>query len=87
MWLTKLIPLVMGLARAGSKYDYAFEEKMKGVKSLKRIVEIIPHDEAQQTVEDEQCTNLVPAAEIASRIAISATAPPASKTKGRTHGK
>jgi hypothetical protein len=42
MWFTKLVPVVMGIARAGSKSDYAYEEALNRATELQALIETIP---------------------------------------------
>jgi hypothetical protein len=42
MRFVKLVPVVMGIARAGSKSEYAYEEALKRSKTLRNLIETIP---------------------------------------------
>jgi hypothetical protein len=48
----KLIPVVMGIARAGSRSEYAYEKALERSKSLRNLIEIIP---ANVTVATDTC--------------------------------
>jgi hypothetical protein len=49
----KLIPVVMGITRVGSKSPYAYEETLKQATALRELIETIPSNvrttEAQPT--------------------------------------
>jgi hypothetical protein len=48
----KLIPVVMGIARAGSRSEYAYEKALERSKSLRNLIETIP---ANVTVATDTC--------------------------------
>jgi hypothetical protein len=41
MRFAKLVPVVMGIARAASKSDYAYEEALERSKTLRNLIETI----------------------------------------------
>jgi hypothetical protein len=48
----KLIPVVMGIARAGSRSEYVYEEALERSKSLRNLIETIP---ANVTIGTDTC--------------------------------
>jgi hypothetical protein len=49
MRFAKLVPVVMGIARAGSKSEYVYEEALKRSKALRNLIETIPANVATAT--------------------------------------
>jgi hypothetical protein len=79
MRFAKLVPAVMGIARAGSKSEYAYEEALQRAKELRVLIETIPPNiTTTMTI-----TNEVVAEEADGNVGmISLLEPPMSQTKG-----
>jgi hypothetical protein len=79
MRFAKLVPAVMGIARAGSKSEYAYEEALQRAKELRVLIETIPPNITTTTT----ITNEVVAEEADGNVGmISLLEPPMSQTKG-----
>jgi hypothetical protein len=79
MMFAKLVPAVMGIARAGSKSKYAYEEALQRAKELRVLIETIPPNITTTTT----ITNEVVAEEADGNVGmISLLEPPMSQTKG-----
>ena len=76
---TKLVPVAMGLARAGSKSDYAYEETLKRATSLRALIETIPANVTTSDAMPSQSPNVAEAWD--SQVPMSAS--PISRIKGR----
>jgi hypothetical protein len=85
MRFAKLVPVVMGIARAGSKSKYAYEEALKRSKTLRNLIETIPANVATTTNssvgQEEANTDMT----VVNTIIF--VAPPISQTKGRGSSK
>jgi hypothetical protein len=49
MRFAKLVPIVMGIARAGSKSEYAYEEALERSTTLRNLIETIPANMTKAT--------------------------------------
>jgi hypothetical protein len=85
MRFAKLVPVVMGIARAGSKSEYEYEEALERSKTLRNLIETIP---ANVTTTTDNCEpdSSVGGEEANTDMTIGNTivfvAPPISQTKG-----
>jgi hypothetical protein len=52
MRFAKLVPIVMGIARVGSKLEYAYEEALERSETLRNLIETIP---ANVTIAIDNC--------------------------------
>jgi hypothetical protein len=59
MQFTKCVPIVMGIARAGSKTDYAYEETLQRANTLRVLIETIPANMTIATNTPDEGTELL----------------------------
>jgi hypothetical protein len=84
MRFAKLVHVVMGIARAGSKSEYAYKEALQRAKELRVLIETIPPNVTTTTI----ATDEVVAEEEDGNVGmISLLEPPMSQTKGRGKNK
>jgi hypothetical protein len=83
MRFTKLVPVVMGIARAGTKSDYACEEAYEKSIALKALIESIPVN-VTTSVPIEKGP---PDVNLDGNLMVAIAAPPLSQTKGCGHGR
>jgi hypothetical protein len=84
-WFAKLVPLMMGIARAGSKSDYRCDETWTRGTSLKELIETIPTNVARAGA-GAGCSTGAAGGDVEETCGsqISLLEPPMSQTKG--HG-
>jgi hypothetical protein len=76
MRFDKLIPIVMGIARAGSRSDYAYNETVKRATKLRCLIETIPANVTTESDVVDENNDATGSREMA-------VASPLSQTKGR----
>jgi hypothetical protein len=83
MRFAKLVPVVMGIARVGTKSDYACDEAYEKSTALRDHIDSIPVNVTQLVPTD----NAVPDVNLDRTLMVAIAAPPLSQTKGRGHGR
>jgi hypothetical protein len=83
MRFAKLVPVVMGVARAGTKLDYACDEAYEKSIALRDLIDSIPANVTRSVPID----NAGPEVNLDSTLIVAIAAPPLSQTKGRGHGR
>lgn len=58
MWFSKLVPVVMSIARAGSKSGYVYEETFERGNTLRVLIETIPANVTTATGTTNEVTNV-----------------------------
>jgi hypothetical protein len=90
MRFAKLVPVVMGIARAGSKSEYVYEEALKRSKTLRNLIETIPSN-VTTTTDNCKPDSSVGGEEANTDMTVGNTvifvAPSISQTKGRGSSK
>jgi hypothetical protein len=83
MMFTKLVPVMMGIACAGTKSDYACDEAYEKGTALKTLIESIPPNVTWSVP-----TGNAPAdVNVDGNLMVAIAAPPVSQTKGRGRGR
>jgi hypothetical protein len=59
MWFSKLVPVVMSIARAGSKSGYVYEETFERGNTLRVLIETIPANVTTATGTTNEVTNVL----------------------------
>jgi hypothetical protein len=78
MRFAKLVPVVMGVARAGTKLDYACDEAYEKSIALRDLIDSIPANVTRSVPID----NAGPDVNLDSTLIVAIAAPPLSQTKG-----
>jgi hypothetical protein len=83
MRFAKRAPVVMGIARAGTKSDYACDEAYEKSAALRDLIDSI----LANVTRSVPTNNAGPDANLDSTFIVAIAAPPLSRTKGRGHGR
>jgi hypothetical protein len=83
MRVAKLVPVAMGIARAGTKSNYACEEAYEKAVDLRALIESILMNMTRSVPRD----NGGPDVNVDGNLTVAIGAPPLSQTKGRGHGR
>jgi hypothetical protein len=83
MHFAKLVPVVMGIARTGSKSDYAYEEALNRATELRALIETIPVNVTRAAAQAAEITTDV--ADACEEL-LALLAPPISQRKGHGPG-
>jgi hypothetical protein len=79
MRFAKLVPVVMGIARAGTKSDYACDEAYEKSAALRDLIDSIPANVTRSVPTDNAGSDV----NLHSTLTITIAPPPLSQTKGR----
>jgi hypothetical protein len=83
MRFTKLVPVVMGIARARTKSDYTCEEAYEKAMDLRALIESIPTNVTRSVPKDNGGAEV----NVDNYLTVAIAAPPLSQTKGCGHGR
>jgi hypothetical protein len=83
MRFAKLVPVVMGIARVGTKSDYACEEAYEKSTALMALIESIPANVTRSVPTDNEEANV----NVEGNLTVAIARPSLSQTKGRGRGR
>jgi hypothetical protein len=83
MRFAKLVPIVMGITRAGTKSNYVCEEAYEKSTALRALIEIIPVNMTRSVPKRNEGANV----NVEGNFMVAIAAPPMSQTKGSGPGR